>query len=224
MADIKRQPARIASATQLLKGKYVEQDGWEPNYVDVSGVNVSRVNLMGIIVDFPEYIKHVEPFTPIESFSCTVDDGTDIIQVRSFDPVICPEKLSIGTPVLIIGRPRKYNEQLYVALEIIRALPDKKWLDVRKKELKPIAPEIAEDPVEKVLEEIHVEEITVEVPTEMSILDIIDFLDTGDGVMTETVIAEALTKKHEDPESKIKSCLLNGDIFEVRPGRIKVLK
>ena len=46
-------------------------------------------------------------------------------------------------------------------------------------------------------------------------------MDTGDGVAFEDVIEKS---KNPDTEKIINTLLANGDVFEIRPGRLKVLE
>ena len=121
----KRQIAYKVKISDLITGHYVKEEGWEPNYVVTKKGNISRANIIGVIV-----LTSSEGSAP----SITIDDGSGQIIVRNFENPKIFENLNLGDPVLIIGRPRDFNG-IYIIPEIIKKIENKKWLDVRKKEL-----------------------------------------------------------------------------------------
>ncbi|HLP80115.1 MAG TPA: hypothetical protein VK158_05750 [Acidobacteriota bacterium] len=233
----KRQTAYIVSVAELQGGTYVTQEGWLPNYVELAdNSQISRANVAGVIVSLPIV---VEPFKPCEQFSCVIDDGTGRLPIRSFEAVTVADSLSIGTPVLIIGKPRKFNEELSLIAEIVRPIKQSKWLDVRKAQLLHAKKERSASRQTQELEVLQSQTYTQAtreekydgikpaVPEEKvtTALDVIDALDRGEGVLMDEAIA-ALHKQKPDVDAKkrIMQLLLNGDLFEIRPGRVKVLK
>lgn len=209
----KRQPAYIICIEDILKGEFVKTEGWEPNYITTSfGMKVSRVNIIGSVVDKNEQ-------------DITIDDGTGIIKIRSFDSFPEFDTVGIGDFALIIGKIREYGE-IYIAPEICRKVSTK-WVEERKEEWKKIKTLwenkkiIQEDIKEKV--EFKDASLPVEETKEESLLDkiitFIDSNDTGNGV-SKNKILEVI------PESKetLERLILEGDIFEVKPDVFKVLK
>ena len=76
----------------------------------------------------------------------------------------------------------------------------------QKKEDLPKVEEFSEDPPKNPNEEIYL---------------LIKKLDSGDGASIEDVVSES---KNKESEGIIEKLLQNGDIFEIRPGRVKVLE
>ena len=104
-----RQTAMIAAINELTKGKYVKQEGWEPNYVKTTfDEHVFRVNVVGVVVEPPLQIEG------LTQFSCTIDDGTGKMELRAFEEIKIDGNLDIGTPVLVVGKPREYNNIYYI--------------------------------------------------------------------------------------------------------------
>lgn len=204
----KRQPAVIVQIGDIHKSTFVKPGGWEPNFLQTPfGEKVSRANVIGVVVEPPVMVEGMT------QFSCTVDDGTGTIQLRSFEPIEVDGELEMGTAVLVIGRPREYNNVFYILPEIIRPV-DKDWLDYRKKELETLD--------RKVVVEVDAGEefdITPQNEGADTLLDLIDQKDTGDGVSVDELVL--LDKSNEE---KISRLLLHGEVYEVKPGRIKVLK
>lgn len=224
-----RQTAYIVGIDEINKSTYTKSEGeWEPNYVTIRGIKVSRVNLIGVVISASgeENIK-----------SFVIDDGQSNIQVRIFDPLTLQVTVEIGDIVMVIGRPREYNNEKYIAPEIVKHIKDETWLKVRKKQLskiKPLAPIQQETPATLVKEEVkptpHPGEIKVEEDTVVeetpvtdakSIFNLIKELDLGDGADIEEVISKS---NNVDCEKIITGLLHEGEIFEVKPGRVKVLE
>lgn len=201
MAEIRRQTAYKLNINQILTSNYTQMQGWEPNYLQFEKIKVSRVNVIAIVISK-------------ENNLITVEDGTGRIQVRSFQETKTVNELKPGDIVIIIARPREYNSEKYLALEIIRILKNKKWLEFRKKELQT-----------QILKPVIKEESIQEQPASSTnnltlILEKIKELDKGEGVDIENLI----TQLNINEANKHITTLLNeGEIFEIRPGKLKVL-
>lgn len=218
--QITRQTAKVSSIGEILKGKYVKQEGWEPNYVlSLKNEHLSRVNIIGIIVTIPE-----------NSQSVFVDDGTGKIEARSFEKNDMFQDLTIGDIVLIVGRPRDFNNEIYINVEIIKKITNKGWLEYRKKEIllkNILMPDVLTlekensfetSDSEKKLEE-NTEQLSKEVDEIDELLIKIKDLDTGSGCDVQDLI-----DINPGYEEMVEQLLLKGEIFELAPGKIKVLE
>ena len=118
---INRETAKICRISDLLEGIYITQEGWQPNYVKTAIGNISRANIMGTVVS----VEDTKNFL--------FDDGTGKILVRSFEKehAVLP-----GQHLFIIGRPRNYNNDLFLSPEILKPITDPLWIDVRKEQLR----------------------------------------------------------------------------------------
>lgn len=221
----KRQVAVKVSIGVLTSGKYVKQEGMLPNYVILGDDSkVSRVNLVGVVVSASDDTGFK---------SVVVDDGTGKVSARAFEQNASLDSLKIGDCVLVIGRPREFGGSIYVLPEIVRVITDTRWLEVRKLELEknkiPIVPrpdsEIPAGESKEVVEEDinnSVEEEFVGAASINSIVcDVIKRLDRGDGADFDEVVKQSSSP---EAESTVLSLLKNGDIFEVSPGKLKVLE
>jgi hypothetical protein len=242
----KRQVARIVRISDLTSGEYVQQSGWLPNFVKTTtGVEASRVNIIGILTEISP--TDIVPLIAVDQFSATLDDGSAKMQLRSFEPITFADTLQVGVPVLVIARPKKYSGELFLVPEIIRKLPDRKWLEVRKTVLDSRKPEASPhtiptnqatkvevakaQPLQAIINTVRAvptesahDETSAEKPLENA-LDMINRLDLGEGVLVEDAISELKKTRPElDGKQRIMSLLLSGDVFEIKPGRIKVLK
>lgn len=198
----------------MLAGRYIKEEGMRPNHVLLpDNSKAARVNLVGVVVSADS-----------EGLPTLVlDDGTGKISVRAFEPSQQMSQVTIGSVVLVIGRPRQFGAEMYVLPEVVRALPDLAWLEVRKAELAGIAPI---QPVPKLTSPQVSDPVAEEALDESfglaeNVLGAIRSLDQGPGADTEAVIAQMGAG---DAEKTIQFLLRNGDIFEVSPGKLKVLE
>jgi len=216
--NFQRQTAHIVSVNNVLSGNYIKESGWEPNYIDL-GIKISRINLIGIIV---------ENIDEGSFRSMIIDDGTGTIFLRVFDKFL--ENVNVGEIVKVIGRPREFNEDRFIVPEIIKKT-NKIWFNIRKLELEKIKYIIPEKIIkEKIIispeinnnstETSEIEESLDENPAD-SLINLIKSLDSGPGVLFEDIISKS---KIPECEKFITKLLELGEIFEVRPGRYKVLE
>lgn len=200
-----RQIAYIVNVNDLLSSRFVKESGWNPSYVVIADKNVSRINVIGIITD----VSEENNFQNI-----VVDDGTGRISVRNFEK---RADVAIGNIVLVVGRIRQYGNEKYVVPEIIKNNINKKWSllwkrNAVKNEGKNIEKQEPVSVSEEKIEEIDKPKSEIE-----KIIEKIRELDDGNGASYAELI-----KEFKD-EKLISNLLLQGEIFEIKPGRLKVL-
>lgn len=212
--SVKRLVAQKVNIKDILKGEYVKEGGWNPNYIIVGKKKVSRVNVMAVVVSKSEQ-------TDTNYYSFVLDDGTDNISVRSFEKNDIIENLEIGDMVLLIGKLREYGQERYIIPEIIKKIENKGWVEVRKMELKENTSEgvLQEKPQENIRPVVK-EEPVIE-PSSQLIYNLIKNLDNGGGVDFDNVIKNS---KLGNTEEIISNLLQEGEIFELKPGKLKVLE
>jgi len=187
----------------------MQNDGLVPSGVRTGRGMISRASVLGVIIEKQE-------------MSFSLDDGTTSVSVRSFDAKV-PVRAGIGDIVLVIGRPREYNGERYLALEICKKLRNNGWAQYRKTELSLLgtsaAPEITsrQEELAPVAHTVQVLE-TVKNPYE-TITERIRALDVGNGADIEEVLAAV-----PESEKLLRSLIEEGEIFEIRPGKLKVLE
>jgi len=208
----KRQIAYRARIKDLLEGKYIRNEGWQPNYVITSNnLKISRTNIIGIVISVDEDPNY-------KSF--IIDDSTGKISIRIFENTPTLEGIEIGDILLLIGKPRGYGSEIYIIPEIIKKLADQKWLQLRNIELKTQEKHIIKK--QDITEEKYQEK------TEKDSKDIaqnicaaIRQLDKGDGASFNDVL-EIVDNK--DTDKIIDSLIKQGEIFEVRAGKLMILE
>lgn len=200
--DIKRHVACKVGIKDLLEGRYVKEEGeFAPNYVLVKGLKIARANVIGVIV------------AAEDSTMLVIDDGSARISLRFFgDDQKRPAPL-IGSLVMIIGRPRQFGEELYIVPEIIKTITNRDWMELRRTELKKSLP----------APQTEIEEISERPKTADNfvgeVIQLIREGDTGDGADIQEIIS-----KVDKGEDTIMRLLKAGEIFEIRPGKLKILE
>ena len=204
----KRQVAYKVRISDLLNGIFAKDDA-SAGYIKLGDMNISRVNIISNVV----YKSEQE-----QNFSgCIIDDGTGKILLRAFENSSLFSKIDVGDFVLVIGKIREYNNERYIIPEIIKKLDDSAWMNFRKLEINNLpAIQKIEDSNEKP------ESVEDFASDKFDLLySLIKNLDTGEGAPIEEIIKSSGTKDAEDVVNKL---LENGDIFEIKPGRVKVLE
>lgn len=225
----KRQTAIKVSIGSLLGGSYVKQDGMLPNYILLNdNSKVSRVNLIGVVVSVGEDTGFQSVF---------IDDGSGKISIRAFEDMPALKELNIGDCIILIGRPREFSNEIYVLPEIIKKITNPQWLEVRKLELeknKLPDSDVSSQKSSSVHSEISeknqldqsdnpetvVEEEFIESSINNNVIAKIKELDQGQGADFDEVIKQT----SQESEKSILSLMKNGDVFEVSPGKLKVLE
>ncbi|MCX8147406.1 MAG: OB-fold nucleic acid binding domain-containing protein, partial [Candidatus Woesearchaeota archaeon] len=212
---------------------------WEPNYIIYNNKEVSRINIIGVVVS-----KNQDGFSG--NSSVIIDDGSGRISLKSFEPNKFLDGVSVGDIVVVIGRPREYGGEIYIMPEMGKRIGKEKWVEVRRLELEIegvkqnsqkimpssyFGPEKVAPPSlnrgtnkEIVYEENKKEEVLENFDKDdggfLQIVELIRRFDKGDGADYREILENSTI---ENTENIIKELLKNGDIFELRPGRLKLL-
>lgn len=229
-----RQVAKKVRLIDLNNGTYVRVEGkWEPNFIKTDdGRKFSRVNVIATVAS--------EPVLEINFNTFIIDDGSARVTVRIFDEL--KFDASLGDAVLIIGRPREFNQTTFIVPEIIKKIENQKWIQYRKLELEnsfplentiiktvsldespPVEEIIKKDDDEINISKTHIDESASDVednPVEI-IIKTIKTLDGGNGAEVEEVIK---ISNVPNAEKLIDNLLKEGEIFEITSGMIKVLE
>jgi hypothetical protein len=197
-----------------LEGRYVKEEGWQPNYVITnSGLKISRANLIATVVS-------VEPGIP--NNSVLIDDGTGTLSLRSFENNPQLNQVQLGEIINIIGRPRGFQEEKYLVPEIMRKITNEGWVRLRQKELDmgKVNGEPQALPGEEVIGDESQAGPVLNNPFQ-KIYQLIKELDKGEGADIDELVKESGL---HNAEEIIRDLLKEGEIFEIRGGRLKVLE
>lgn len=215
--QIQRHTAQLCSVKELLSGEYVVQEGWKPNFVlTLQGRKILKVNIIGFIVQKP---------TP---YQCIVDDGTSSILVIDFNNQKHVANLKVGEPILVVGKPRKSQETLFIAAEIMTNKQLKKtpsWISYRKLQLKNQPGEKISSDNPEPQDDGESEELNVKKEFSGNIQgdDILDFIrkkDQGEGCSVQDIIEYF----GDDAEDVVLSLRAMGEVYEIRSGILKILE
>ena len=181
----------------------IQGDKTNPQGIIIDNQTITRINIIGAIINKTYEGKNKEIQT-IE-----IEDNTGKICARTFEPTK-HTKAEIGDCTLIIGKPRTYNNQKYIATEIIKKITDFNWIELRKKQL----PALKNEPQTETKQEPQEQE------TE-KILLLIKQKDTGQGADYDEIIKEI---NKTNAEQILQTMIQTGEIFHTSPTKIKVLE
>ncbi len=221
--SIERQTAYITSIAALTSGSFVKPEAqMQPSYVKTKfGKHISRVHLIGVVIALSDF----------GSSEITIDDGSGKIVARSFESPVFFKGVQLGDILRVIGKVRSFNEQVYLIPEIIKKITEKKFIALHKllleKENEAIpalsqVEEVGTDATQpEIVEEIAIDaEDTVPPSPFDKIIEVIKKLDTGDGAPIEQI----LQQEGEESEKLLLHLLELGEVFEIRPGKVKLLE
>ncbi len=182
----------------------------EDGFLLIGSKQIIRVNIVATVVS--KYISEDGKFGSI-----TLDDGTDTIRVRFFEDTSQIENIEVGDIVRVIGRLRKYEDEVYIVPEIIRVLDDPNYEIINK--LEAIKHRVIVSKPEEIVEE----EIEIITSPKEDVIKAIKELDMGEGVEIKQ-IAEALNIEEKVIEDIVAELMADGDVYEPKPGKVKLLE
>jgi hypothetical protein len=197
---IARQTALPCTVAEIKEGGYLDQPQLPSGVATPRGL-ASRASLMGIVVE-------------AAGGSLVLDDGTG--SVRAQGPERAATHVSVGDAALVIGKPREFNGERYLELEIAKRLRSRGWIAYRRAELGRFSD--AQRPAQRA----QAAPQTPKSENPLSqIIDAIRELDRGSGADTADVLSRVA---HPDKERLLRVLLEEGEIFEIKPGKVKVLE
>ena len=223
--QIQRQTAYKVWISSLLSGKYTKgTEQFEAGYIEVNNTRISRVNLIGIIID---------KFEAETQISLTLDDGSGSLRIKAWNEnVSLMSGFNIGDLVLVVGKVKEFNNQVYVTPEIVKILDNPLWLKVRKLELSKLFGEpvrvLSETPKDSNEEEedsmkVVEEKVTNDNTTSREkIFHLIESMDKGEGVNLSDIIVSSGVDS-DDVENVIGDMIKEGEIFEIQKNKLRIV-
>ena len=189
----------------VLLGKPIF-DGERFSFLELGDKKIVRVNIIGNIID--RYESEGER----KYIFLTLDDGSGQIKLKSFgDDIIKLKDVYQGQTVLVVGVLRNFNNETYIAPEIVKE-QDAKYLLVRKLEIEK----------EKNNHSMPVAKEQI-VAVRDKILSIIKDSEKDNGIEVDKII---MTLRDVSPlmiNQEIKKLLEDGIIFEPQPAKVRWL-
>ncbi len=177
-------------------------------YLELGSKKISRVNIVGNIVD--KYESEGEK----KYLFLTLDDGSGQIKLKVFGEEDAEKFKNVtqGETAVVIGVVRNWNNETYIQPEIISD-KDPKYLLVRKLELEKARKENSKPIKDKKVVQAIKDRILEKIKTS----------EEDGGIDSEKIILEFRDIPTETISEEIKTLLEEGIIFEPRPGRLRYL-
>lgn len=213
-----RQTAYKVFIGDLLSGEFVEEKGeWDPNYILIKDKKVSRVNIIANVISKYEAMDK-------NYASLDIDDGSGVISLKSWkEDVSLLEKIKIGDLILIIGRARQTNNQVYVSPEIIKIFQDFKWGRLRRLELEQFWGKREEIKTVKQEEKTNlvVTEENVNDVTESARQRVLNIIERNEVDLKRLIELSSLNP--DEVKVIVQTLLKEGEIYEPKPGVLKLV-
>lgn len=240
--EIKRLPAKKVRIFDIVNGKFFpgEKEEMKASYlITPFGEKISRVNLVCMVTD--KFLSDNENYSSI-----TIDDGSGAIRAKTFkESVSLLRDVVLGNIVLVIGKLKEFNEEVYVNSEIVKRIEDPNYESLRKLEIldkqiqqKKIVDEIKnlanttseeelknyvkkkfdldDESLRIILEYRQIEEIDYK----PKIIELIESLDNGEGVEIGKLL-EMCNLSENIFENVIDELISSDELFEPSPGKLK---
>jgi len=170
------------------------------SFLELKGKKIIRVNIIANIVE--KYYQEEKNY-----LSFTIDDASGQIRIKTFgDDAKKLLQFAQGDTVMVIGTLRNFNNELYIAPEIMKS-KDPRYLLVRKLEIQEKSQPIPKDQVFAIKDQI---------------ITILQEKENQGGVETENLIM-TLKAPPDIINQEIKKILEEGRAYEPRPGILRFL-
>ncbi len=192
----------------LLIGKPIFDTQTERfNFLELGDKKIVRINIVGNIVD--KYESEGEK----QYIFFTIDDGSGQIKLKSFgDDVTKFKGISHGQTTTVIGVLRNFNNETYIAPEIIKET-DPKYLLVRKLELE--GERTQNTPTPETKEEV--------IAIKDKLIEKIKASEEGGGIEIDKIIMELRETSPYIINQEVQKLISEGIVFEPRPGKLRYL-
>ena len=207
--------------------KELKNGVWKDDFLDVSGKDVYRVQLIGTVV---------QKFKTEDGNYCflSIDDGSDNIRVKFWrEDVLRFDGFVEGDLIRVIGGAKYYNNEIYVSPIVIKKVHPNEWLyhlnflgnfvETAQSNI------VVEDRVivAPVKESIQVEKVDVSSvdpvnSKRVDLLKLIKMLDAGQGAELDLIVS-ASGKERSEIIIVLKELMDDGEVYEPAPNRLKVL-
>ena len=241
---MKREPAIKVRIKDIVSGKFFHgnKEEMKPSFlITPFGQKVSRVNILATVTD--KFLSEDETY-----IFFVLDDGTSSIRAKGFrEKVEHMKKIEIGDRVIVIGKLREWNDEVYVNVEIMKKIDDPNYETYRKleilrelipykkmiTELKSMREKMSEEEfISEAKRKFGIDEETISFILEKKVEEKKDYksevikllreLDRGEGVEVFKIF-EVIALPPQEVDSILTELLNEGKIIEISPGKIKVV-
>jgi len=216
MEQINRLVAGKIWLNQLKEENFVQRKtDFESSYILLNEKKISRINVIANVVN--KFRSEDGNYVSI-----TIDDGTAQLRLKTWrDDIKILEKINIGDIVLVIGKVKYYNNEVYILPEIVKQV-DPNFELLRKLELikeygTPKNEIIKEDEPEIVYEEIKFNSNNLR----NELLNLIEKNEEKFGITLEDIKVELHVNLNE-LNNVLEELLKEGQVYEVK-GKYRLL-
>lgn len=123
-----RMTAVRSSVSDIINGTYSDDNG--PHIISPFGVELRRVVIVGFVVN--KFYREGDDSGKKRFESVTIDDGTETIRVKVWgeEDATVLEGVKESILALVIGKVRKYEDEVYLVPEIVRELTDSNYMSL----------------------------------------------------------------------------------------------
>ena len=201
-----RQTAYKLWISDIINGKFYKgQEEFDPGYIVYNDKNISRTNILATVIDV---FKNDDGSYAV----ITLDDNSATIKVKTFgqDTNIIND-IKKGDLVLIVGKIKEYQDEIYILPELIKKLDNINWDLLRKVELiktngKSNKRSMKEDIIS---------------PTKNMLFKIIN--EKGDSGINLEEIKENINVSDEELKSLLNKLVEDGEIYQDRPNNYRII-
>lgn len=211
--QIKRQTAFKLRIGDILKGKPIleqvpEQEHPRFRFLELGEKQIYRINLAANVIEKYES-EGSEQEGRKKYLTLTIDDASGQIRLKTWGED-ANKFLNIvqGNTVIVIGTLRHYNNELYIAPEIIKII-DPKYLLIRKLELDKEKPKTTDKNEVLAIKD--------------QIIEMIKKSEPEGGLETDSIYHTLTEASPEIISQEIQKMLEEGLAYEPRPGKIRYL-
>lgn len=117
-----------SSVSDIINGTYSDDNG--PHIISPFGVELRRVVIVGFVVN--KFYREGDDSGKKRFESVTIDDGTETIRVKVWgeEDATVLEGVKESILALVIGKVRKYEDEVYLVPEIVRELTDSNYMSL----------------------------------------------------------------------------------------------
>jgi len=215
-----------ASISDIIQGEFSEENG--SHVISPFDVELRRVALVGFVVDK----FHKDAGSDAKRFeSITLDDGSETIRVKVWgdEDASLLEGVKENILALVIGKIRKYEDEVYLVPEIVRELKDPNFMGLHLMQRYHAVltrsgvtmPVTAEDDQQRLTPSKTGAKAPSLAGVTKQILSYIELNATPEGVQMKDIVTFFEGRGHQsmDIQMKVFDLVADGLISEVDPGR-----
>jgi len=203
---LSRQTAYKLWIANILNSQFHNgQEEFDPDYIIFNNNNISRVNIIGNVID--TFSNEDNSYSTI-----ILDDNSATIRIKSFGKETdILNNIKKGDIVLVVGRLKEYQNETYIVPDFVKILEDPNWDLLRKIELM--------KSIGKIIKQVIKNEIIS--PVRNNIYKIIK--ERGDNGINIEEIKQMINIDDQEVESILNKLIEDGEIYQDKPNNYRAI-